>query len=139
MVAFECLVKGQYGVLQYYLTKTLIIPNHHSSYFCSFCHSPLLRSVSVLVLFKSRTYQHISIRMGERDVENITPKQLHKNIALFWHIMYAVYMKKLIMQSYPNKCNFSIQKIHSSQINPMKNINTISPVRKTFEALQRQQ
>ena len=42
--------KNLYQVLQCYLTKTLLILNHHSSYLCSFCNSPLIMNVFVLVL-----------------------------------------------------------------------------------------
>ena len=39
--------------MQCYLTKTLLIPNHNSSYFCSFCHSLLLMNIFVLVYLQT--------------------------------------------------------------------------------------
>ena len=46
--------RNLYQVLQCSLTKKLVIPNHHSSYFCSFCNFPLLMNVFVLVFLTHR-------------------------------------------------------------------------------------
>ena len=53
-----------------YLTKTIVIPNHHSSNFCSFCNSPLLMNVFISTYRRTEKVGHRGAPLLKMELSN---------------------------------------------------------------------